>query len=401
MSELKFTLPSFDGKPSSDFHLWQLRLQAILESKSLWYVIEPTPTSVASAEDNRKAAAIIINGLGDKPLRSVSAHTKEPQAMVKRLRERYASTKLSTRMSLMAELQAMRYKTGDMAEYVDKYAALLDRLEAMNAKVPSDLAIIMFLHSMDGKFEGTITALRTLGDDKLTWDDVTARLIEEFNTSVKGQSSGGNATALVTSASKKAAVCTRCGKTGHEVASCWWNPDNPRNKLGNSNRTSDSKSRVNNASTKNEAGRAKSSHRHHSSSTSKKSKNSKEKVLMLNMTSHKKSGNHEFLLDSGASSHMSPQRDWLHNMHPIQTREIMLGNDATVSAEAAGDMILRLPYRDGKTLKLVISDVLYVPDLGINLLSCSRLAMRGVASVFNKDECTLIDKNDNDDVLNT
>jgi hypothetical protein len=79
MSELKFTLPSFDGKPSSDFHLWQLRLEAILESKSLWYVIEPTPTSVASAEDNRKAAAIVINGLGDKPLRSVSAHTKEPQ----------------------------------------------------------------------------------------------------------------------------------------------------------------------------------------------------------------------------------------------------------------------------------------------------------------------------------
>jgi Integrase core domain/GAG-pre-integrase domain len=61
-------------------------------------------------------------------------------------------------------------------------------------------------------------------------------------------------------------------------------------------------------------------------------------------------------------------------------------------------MILRLPYRDGKTLKLVISDVLYVPNLGLNLLSCSRLAMRGVASVLNKYECTLIDKNDNDDV---
>jgi hypothetical protein len=120
---------------------------------------------------------------------------------------------------------------------------------------------------------------------------------------------------------------------------------------------------------------------------------------MLNMTSHKTSGNHEFLLDSGASSHMSPQRDWLHNMHPFQTREIRLGNDATVSAKAAGDMILRFPYRDGKTFKLVISDVLYVPDLGLNLLSCSRLAMRGV--LFNKDECTLIDKNDNDDVLNT
>jgi hypothetical protein len=143
MSELKFTLPRFDGKADSDYLLWQLRLQAIPESKNLWHVIESTtsdvnltttsvntqtgtdvmqvgtqadtqtggpttatgaepvsakPSSVSTAEQKRKAAAVIINGFGDKPLQVVASDTKEPKTIVQKLRERYPSTKLSTRM---------------------------------------------------------------------------------------------------------------------------------------------------------------------------------------------------------------------------------------------------------------------------------------------------------------
>jgi hypothetical protein len=126
MSELKFTLPRFDGKADSDYLQWELRLQAILESRNLWHVIESTtsdvtvttttvdtqtgtdvtqigtqhgtqttaggptagtgntpmsaePSSVSTAEQNRKAAAIIVNGLGEKPLRVVASDTKEPK----------------------------------------------------------------------------------------------------------------------------------------------------------------------------------------------------------------------------------------------------------------------------------------------------------------------------------
>jgi gag-polypeptide of LTR copia-type len=73
----------------------------------------------------------------------VASDTKEPKTMVQKLRERYASTKLSTRMSLLAELHNLRYKSGDMGEYVDKYAALLERLTATAAEIPQELAIIV------------------------------------------------------------------------------------------------------------------------------------------------------------------------------------------------------------------------------------------------------------------
>ena len=71
-------------------------------------------------------------------------------------------------------------------EYVDRFAALLDRLEDM-----------MFLHSMNGKFEATIAALKTMSDDSLTWEDVTARMIKE-STSHSRTSIALPQTALVT-----------------------------------------------------------------------------------------------------------------------------------------------------------------------------------------------------------
>jgi hypothetical protein len=59
-------------------------------------------------------------------------------------------------MSLLAELQALRYKSGDISDHVDRYTALLDRLESMDSKVPPELAIIMFIHSMNGNYEATM-----------------------------------------------------------------------------------------------------------------------------------------------------------------------------------------------------------------------------------------------------
>jgi gag-polypeptide of LTR copia-type len=117
----------------------------------------------------------------------------------------------------MAELQALRYKPSDMSDYVDRYAALLDRLESKDSKLPTELAIIMFMHSVNGKYEATIAALRTLGDEKLTWEDVTTHFIEENNTNThKGSTStGNNATALATLKSSSTTICRQCGRLGH------------------------------------------------------------------------------------------------------------------------------------------------------------------------------------------
>ena len=107
---------------------------------------------------------------------------------------------------------------------------------------------------------------------------------------------------------------------------------------------------------------------------SKVSKSRDDKILMLNVSSHENASRNEFLLDSGASSHMSCEPAWMHNLHPIPSREIRLADNSIIQAHAAGDLILEAHHNNNSVQKVTVKDVLLVPKLGLNLLSCSRLA---------------------------
>jgi hypothetical protein len=144
----------------------------------------------------------------------------------------------------------------------------------------------MFMHSMNGKYEATIAALRTLGDEQLTWEDVTTRLIEEYNTNAyKGgtSTSYNNATTLATLKSSSTTVCSQCDRPGHEKVNCRWNPDNPKNKIGRGNKGGGAKQRANNANTnlRAEIYKEESHLTNQARPHSKRSKSRKDKILML------------------------------------------------------------------------------------------------------------------------
>jgi hypothetical protein len=69
----------------------------------------------------------------------------------------------------MWQLNGLSYQRDkDMGDYVDSFASILDRLECMGAKIDEDLSVVMLLSSMNGSFESTVEAIKTLGDEKLT-----------------------------------------------------------------------------------------------------------------------------------------------------------------------------------------------------------------------------------------
>jgi hypothetical protein len=70
-----------------------------------------------------------------------------------------------------------------------------------------------------------------------------------------------------------------------------------------------------------------------------------------------------------------------------------------MQAHAAGEFILEAHHKSNSVQKVPVKDVLLVPKLGLNLLSCSRLAEKGVTSVFDKHGCALIDTQHNNDIL--
>ncbi len=468
MSDFKLTLPRFEGNASSDFTLWFVRLEAILESKDLAHTIllpasgasgqqvqstsivasavtagagteqasaqvqgavpgssqlgmdldEQSPVILqATQEQKRKAASIIINGLGDKPLRMVKSVAKEPSLMVAKLKERYESTKLSTRLHLMKELQSLRYRRGmDMGEYVDTFASVVERLAAMDAQIDEQWQVSLFLTSVEEQFETVVAALRTISNESVTWEAVTSRLIDEATDrrNKRNPHSGGSRSALFAGSrrekrrgpsktsggspssggsNKKNRHCTYCGRDGHLAERCWNNPHSQNYRGGNSSAHSGRAATGQMSERKdgcgyNQGATGGSSNKEAHPKSSKHGKTVR--FLAARSSDDQVLEGTGVLLDSGASEHMCPDKSWFTSLQNIEPLEVLLADNSPITCTSSGTVEVFVHNAKGK-LRCVIQHVFYIPEMKHMLLSVSRLAEHGVVTTFSENGCTLRD----------
>ncbi|GMF40080.1 unnamed protein product [Phytophthora fragariaefolia] len=91
----------------------------------------------------------------------------------------------------------------------------------------------------------------------------------------------------------------------------------------------------------------------------------------------------EWLVDSGAISHMTSVRDKFVSMKELKTRvRITIADGSKIDVVATGTFGLKL--MDGTTVPL--SDVLHILDIDGSLISVSMLAEKNVAAQFNKNK---------------
>ncbi|KAG8480706.1 hypothetical protein CXB51_025391 [Gossypium anomalum] len=81
----------------------------------------------------------------------------------------------------------------------------------------------------------------------------------------------------------------------------------------------------------------------------------------------------EWILDSGCTFHMSPNRDWFTTYETISEGVVLMGNNA--SCKIAGVGTIKVKMFDGVVRTL--SDVRHVPELKRNLISLSTLDSKG------------------------
>ncbi|KAG8499425.1 hypothetical protein CXB51_005933 [Gossypium anomalum] len=83
--------------------------------------------------------------------------------------------------------------------------------------------------------------------------------------------------------------------------------------------------------------------------------------------------NKEWILDSGCTFHMSPNRDWFTTYETVSEGVVLMGNNA--SCKIAGVGIIKVKMFDGVVRTL--SDVRHVPELKRNLILLSTLELKG------------------------
>ena len=163
------------------------------------------------------------------------------------------------------------------------------------------------------------------------------------------------------SSSSKDETCSYCKKTGHPESKCY---KKKRDEAKKKKETASSSSTAIVASTAREG----------------------MYVSVEGHSAYVTSESRTWLLDSGATSHMTNRRDWFSSFSD-RTGEITIGDGSTVPIRGSGTISI---FRTSLDMRY-FSNVLYVPDLGFNLLSVSSLTKQGASVEFLADRVTIRD----------
>src|SRR3984885_9676816 len=93
-----------------------------------------------------------------------------------------------------------------------------------------------------------------------------------------------------------------------------------------------------------------------------------------------------WLIDSGASFHFTPHREWFCEYEKYDGGDVFLGDDRKARIIGRGKVKLKLQGGRVRTLP----GVLHIPALARNLISVSKLDDEGVKTAFEKDTCKMV-----------
>ncbi len=99
------------------------------------------------------------------------------------------------------------------------------------------------------------------------------------------------------------------------------------------------------------------------------------------------------LYDSGATHHMSPFRDRFKSYHKIPPRVITAADKRVFYTVGLRDLEIEVPNGTCPTL-ILLKDVLHAPDMGLTIVSISRIAKARYSVTFKDNICQIQDKAD-------
>jgi len=102
----------------------------------------------------------------------------------------------------------------------------------------------------------------------------------------------------------------------------------------------------------------------------------------------------DWIIDSGASAHMSCQCKWFTTYRRLEPpQSVTVGNGMSIPAVGIGCIRVNLKLDSRRTSTTVICDIYYVPNLDGNLLSISYLAEFNLEVTFGRNSCRILDGN--------
>ncbi|KAG8479428.1 hypothetical protein CXB51_029898 [Gossypium anomalum] len=365
MASLKYEIPLLDR--NTRFALWQIKTQAVLAQMDLEDAllgIDKMPSTLTDEEKKCKDRKDVMK-------------EKTVAALWKRLEQICMSKTLTSKLHMKQRLYAHRLEEGaSVHEHLTVFKEILSNLEAMEVQYDKeDLGLILLcsLPPSYSTFRDTILYSReslTVDEvyDSLTSYDKMKHLVVKPDSqgeglivrgrqdqnadddrgrtqerNPRGKSKGRS------KSSNRGKTCNFCKKKGHIKSECY----KLQNKI------------------KREAANQKGKQPENSGEADVVEDYSDGELLVASVNDSKVS--EEWILDSGCTFHMSPNRDWFTTYEIVSEGVVLMGNNA--SCKIAGVGTIKVKMFDGVVRTL--SNVRHVPELKRNLISLSTLDSKG------------------------
>jgi hypothetical protein len=264
-----------------------------------------------------------------------------------------------------------------VTEHLNAFNTLVSQLGYVNITIAEEDKCITLLCSLPDSWDNLVVAIGSTTQSTLKYEDVVASLLSEemrrksmdgHNTDalfVRGHTQDRNpgkpsgwrskSTGRSKSPGKSLRKCWKCGKTGHYKKDC-------KSKKVEKPKGSDSTSSTEVKTSTEEGG----------------------DVYLASTSTHADHG--VWLIDSGASYHMTPHREWFSEYEKYDGGDVFLGDDSTTKILGRGRVKLLL--NDGRIRTL--PGVLHIPKLARSLISVSKLSDAGVKTLFEKNTCKMV-----------
>ena len=395
-------LDRFDG---TNFTRWQDKMKFLLTALKIFYVLDPNLSVLPAAtpedsdavkaerkkreEDELVCRGHILNTLSDR-LYDLFTAIVSPREIWNALEAKYKTEKLGTdKFVILKYFEFKMIDTKSVLDQMHELQVLVSKLRDLNINIPESFQVGAIIAKLPSTWNDYRKKLLHMTEE-LTLEQIGKHLrIEEESrirdgsflnsnpkVNVNNVQSGSNKTHKHLKAKskgfkrskpydptkdKKNRPCFHCGKKGHYIRECRF--------LKNQKKDSGSPSDVANAVEEIIA-----------------MVEAMQIGVLTEVHMAAVANTSDWWFDSGATVHVCNDKAQFKNyVETTDGQEVLMGNNSAVKVLERGN--IELLFTSGK--KLILTNVLYVPEIKKNLVSANLLCKKGIKAVLESDKLIL------------